>query len=96
MATYGGGVKITAAVSGSGTSGAIYSCPAGQYAIVQVFIPAQTGGSCSVSAGGGTLFVQTNPPNTLITGVYVGPGQSVSVSMGGGQPSSLAGVQFSN
>lgn len=92
MATYGSGLRVSAAVAASGTTGTIYTCSSGSYAILNLYVPPSTGSAATVTVGGRNVY-------SGVTGaamqIYVGPSQSVAVT----SPSvtcEVSGVEFVN
>lgn len=101
MATYGGGLKIVAAVAISTSVGAslttLFTCPAGEYAVVQVYGSGNAGNSMGIDVGGVPVGAIQATSGGTITGIFVGPGQSVQASYAFGTASvSVSGVTFSN
>lgn len=103
MSTYSNNttLKVQAAIGASLTgNGTLYTCPANSYAIVnftnvggtsgfQLLLDSKvvfTGFMSSPSAVEGSRPVQ----------IYVGPGQSLVTSGGGGQNAHVTGVEFKN
>lgn len=101
MATYGGGQKISAAVSGSATMASslteqsAYQCGAGKYAIVQIKGTLDANGVLKID---GKTFAANE--SFRFTGIYIGPGQNITIDdNGGGATSSsvvVTGVEFEN
>lgn len=103
MATYSENtsIKIQAPISQNGSASlsasTLYSCPANSYAIVTLQIAGVASGVIKV---GGKVFM-VGPGGvgfTLLTGVYVGPGQTVVIeeNTGGSVTGFVSGVEFKN
>lgn len=101
MATLNVGIKISAAVSNT-LSGAgnqtLYTAPANAYAIVNIFIINAATGTNTVAVGGRTIdLTASSAVNKLFTGIYVGPGQSVTFNNGSVSVTGhISGTQFIN
>lgn len=101
MATYGGGQKISAAVSGtasmvsSNAEQQAYYCGAGKYAIVQIKAVLDANGVLKIN---GQIYAANE--TAQLFGVYIGPGQNVTIDNNdvGVTTSSVivTGVEFEN
>lgn len=109
MGTVGQQVSVSAAISnaisGNATSGVLYTCPAESYAVVNLYINANTGatGSYSIFVGANIMFKIQVPVssdfNESIISVFVGPGQQVAFSstlLISTKSIAISGVQFTN
>lgn len=103
MATLNVGMKIKGAVPpnwGSVASGGrnIYTAPANTYAIGTLMLSSLSNDTMSASIDGRTLASVTQPASgtTTITGVIVGPGQTLSSSSPNNNRSAFYGVELTN
>lgn len=98
MATFGGGTSVSAAVAANMSStGTLYSCGLGKYAMVQISFVGGSAGTAIVTCGGEPVAEGGGGGFSCVYSVFVGPGQSVAVSANsGGASVSVSGVEFSN
>ena len=92
-------IKVNGAVNTSRSStGAIYTAPSNGYAIINWFLDITvTGANCSISDGSIVLYSSSTTDGQAY-GYYLGPGLSLSLSIGGGASATayLRGVEFIN
>jgi hypothetical protein len=105
LATYslGTSIKINAAISTgqSATSNATasYTAPANSYAIVQVFVSLNPGGSYFATIAGNPILSggSAGVLSFTSTGYYVGPGHTLSLSTTSATSAAIiSGVEFKN
>lgn len=85
-------IKINAAVTGSGTSGTIYTAPASGYAILNVRL---SGSNQGITVGGIQTITNQAATSTPYT-IYVGPSQAVAVTTDSTGSVQVTGVSFIN
>jgi hypothetical protein len=104
-------IKVSAAVSASGTGTTLYTCPANAYAILNVYASVPNGVTGTVTVDGKEVLTLDNNGSTTIfpkmsSGngyspasftIYVGPSQAVACTSSGGSATvKVTGVQFIN